>query len=70
MYDYNIKENLKPEEILIYLRKSRADDPLLSVSEVLLKHESILNEWTEKNLKALIPEENRFKEVVSGESIA
>jgi hypothetical protein len=70
LYDYSIKENLKPEEILIYLRKSRADDPLLSVSEVLLKHESILNEWTEKNLKALIPEENRFKEVVSGESIA
>lgn len=66
---YNIKENLKPEEILIYLRKSRADDPLLSVEEVLSKHETLLDEWVEKNLTAPIPEENRFKEVVSGESI-
>lgn len=67
---YNIKENLKPEEILIYLRKSRADDPLLSIEEVLSKHEAILDEWVEKNLTAPIPAENRFKEVVSGESIA
>ena len=29
----------------IYLRKSRADDPLLSVEEVLSKHETILDEW-------------------------
>lgn len=71
MYNYNIKDNLKPEEILIYLRKSRADDPLLSVSEVLSKHEFILNEWMEKNLTAPIPEENRFREIISGgESIA
>ncbi len=71
MYNYyNIKEQLKPEEILMYLRKSRADDPLLSVEEVLSKHETILDEWVEKNLSAPIPPENRFKEVVSGESIA
>ena len=70
MYNYNIKENLKPEEILIYLRKSRADDPLLSVEEVLSKHETLLDEWVEKNLPAPIPAENRYKEVVSGESIA
>lgn len=71
MYNYyNIKEHLKPEEILIYLRKSRADDPLLSVAEVLSKHETLLDEWVEKNLSAPIPPENRFKEVVSGESIA
>lgn len=71
MYNYNIKENLKPEEILIYLRKSRADDPLLSVEEVLSKHETILNEWAEKNLTSPIPEENRFREIISGgESIA
>ena len=71
MYNYyNIIEKLKPEEILIYLRKSRADDPLLSVEEVLAKHEALLNEWVEKNLSAPIPAENRFKEVVSGESIA
>lgn len=66
MYNNNIKETLKPEEILMYLRKSRADDPLLSVSEVLSKHEAILDEWSERNLSALIPEENRFREIVSG----
>ena len=70
MYNYNFKEQLRPEEILIYLRKSRADDPLLSVEEVLFKHETLLDEWVEKNLSAPIPVENRFKEVVSGESIA
>ena len=70
MYNYNIKENLNPEEIIMYLRKSRADDPLLSVEEVLSKHETLLDEWSEKNLSALVPEENRFKEVVSGESVA
>ena len=67
---YNIKEEIKPEEILIYLRKSRADDPMLTVEEVLSKHETLLDEWVEKNLTAPIPAENRFKEVVSGESIA
>lgn len=67
---YNPIENLKPEEILNYLRKSRADDPLLSVEEVLSKHESILDEWAERNLSAPIPPENRYKEVVSGESLA
>lgn len=67
---YDIKEHLNPEEIIMYLRKSRADDPMLTVEEVLSKHETLLDEWVEKNLSAPIPEENRFKEVVSGESIA
>lgn len=66
MYNYHIK----PEEILIYLRKSRADDPLLTTEEVLSNHESILDEWAERNLPYPIPKENRFKEVVSGESIS
>ena len=71
MYNYyDIIENLQPDEILEYLRKSRTDDPLLSVSEVLAKHESILDEWAEKNLNAPIPERNKFKEVVSGETIS
>lgn len=71
MYTYfNIAENLKPDEILIYLRKSRNDDPLLSVEEVLEKHMKILDEWIDKNLNAPIPECNRFKEIVSGESIS
>ena len=66
MYNYNFREQLKPEEVLIYLRKSRADDPMLSVEEVLSNHEAILDEWVEKNLSAPIPIENRFKEIVSG----
>lgn len=62
-------EGLKPEEIIEYLRKSRADDALLTVEEVLAKHEAILDEWAENNLGAKVPEENKFREVVSGETI-
>ena len=69
MYN-NLIEGLKPDEVLVYLRKSRADDPLLSVEEVLLKHETILNEFAERNFGTTIPEENKFREVVSGETIA
>ena len=60
---------MKPEQILIYLRKSRTDDPALSVSETVAKHEQMLDEWCLRNLGALIPEQNRFREVVSGETI-
>ena len=71
MYNsYNILSTIKPEEILIYLRKSRADDPLLTTEEVLSNHEAMLDEWCERNLPYAIPQENRFKEVVSGESIS
>ena len=66
MYNYNFKDQLKPEEVLMYLRKSRADDATLSVEEVLSKHEERLDEWVENNLSAPIPMENRFKEIVSG----
>lgn len=62
---------MSPNEILIYLRKSRTDDPLLSVGEVLAKHEQMLNEWIERNFPGggTVPEENRYREVVSGETI-
>lgn len=70
MYDYNLIERLKPDEILVYLRKSRTDDPLLTVEEVLSKHETILDEWSERNLGARVSEGNKFREVVSGETIA
>ena len=59
-----------PEEILVYLRKSRSDDPNMTVEEVLEKHETLLRDWIEKNLDGMIPEENWFREVVSGETIA
>lgn len=70
MYHFlNYAELFKPEEILDYLRKSQSDDPLLTVEEVLQKHETILDEWDEKHLGAKVPEKNRFREVVSGETI-
>lgn len=71
MYNiFNVKElGLKPDEIFVYLRKSRSDDPLLSVEEVLSKHEAILDEWAINNIGAVVPEENKFREVVSGETI-
>lgn len=67
MYNYyNILEEIKPEEIIIYLRKSRTDDPLLTVDELLSNHELILDEWCERNLPYPIPKENRFREIISG----
>lgn len=59
-----------PEEILVYLRKSRSDDPLLTIEEVFQKHEAELNEWIARNLDHPIPKENYYKEVCSGESIS
>lgn len=64
-----IKIDFKPEEILDYLRKSLSDDPLLTVEEVLAKHERILDEWDERHLDGKVPEGNRFREVISGETI-
>ena len=59
-----------PEEILVYLRKSRSDDPMLTIEEVLEKHERDLKEWADRNLDYPIPPENWYREVVSGESIS
>ena len=62
---------MSTSEILIYLRKSRTDDPTLTVEEVLSKHEQMLNDWVHRNINEYdaIPEENRYREVVSGETI-
>ena len=56
-------------EVLDYGRKSRTDDPLLSVEEVLNKHDKIIEEYAEKYLGGPIPEENKYREVGSGESL-
>lgn len=67
---YNqLPPGITPEEILEYLRKSRSDDPTLTVEEVLEKHEAQLNEWAERNLGSVIPEKNKYREIGSGESI-
>ena len=55
---------------LMYLRKSRQDDPNETVEEVLAKHEAILQEWAKRELGYCIPEENIYREVVSGESLS
>jgi cell shape-determining protein MreC len=61
--------NLAPEETVDYLRKSQSDDPLLTVEEVLAKHEKILDEWSIKHLGAKTPENQKFREIVSGETL-
>lgn len=60
---------IKADEIIKYSRKSRTDDPLMTVEEVLEKHEKILNEWCERTLGEVIPACNSFQEIVSGETI-
>ena len=68
---WQLPPGLKPGDIIDYLRKSRTDDPLLTVEEVLAKHEQMLDDWVERNLPGLgkVPEENRYREVESGETI-
>ena len=56
-------------ETLEYDRKSRMDDPMMTVEEVLEKHGRMLDEYAVGNLGGSIPEENKFKEIGSGESI-
>lgn len=63
MEEYNVNE------IIMYLRKSRADSENETVEEVLAKHETILQEYALKVFGHLIPAENIYKEVASGETI-
>ena len=57
------------ENIIIYLRKSRSDDPMQTVEDVLAKHESILQDYSIKQWGKPVPENRIFREVVSGETI-
>lgn len=54
---------------LIYLRKSRQDNEYETVEEVLHRHETQLQEFAIRELGYRIPEENIYREVVSGETI-
>ena len=67
---YQPKVNFKPEEVIDYLRKSQSDDPNMSVEEVLTKHEALLDEMSERLLGGKVPEANKFREVVSGETLS
>ena len=55
-------------KIIIYLRKSRSEGKE-SVEEVLARHEKILQDFAEETFGAKIPEENIYREVVSGETL-
>lgn len=58
------------DEILIYLRKSRQDDPNETVEEVLSRHEIQLQDYAVRTWGAPIPESNIYRErIVSGETI-
>lgn len=61
---------LSVNQIIIYLRKSRSDDPAMSVEDVLANHERQLQEYSERNFGGRIPEAQIFREVVSGETIS
>lgn len=60
IYNYETKE---------YGRKSRTDDPLLTTEELLEKHSKILEEYAVRYLGGPIPEENKYMEVGSGETL-
>ena len=56
---------------LMYLRKSRADNPDESVEEVLSKHEKLLQDFFMREIGRHIPEDCIYREIVSGgENIA
>ena len=65
-----ISPELKFKIWIMYLRKSRQDDPNETVEEVLAKHEAQLQDWAERELGHRIPEEYIFREIVSGERIS
>ena len=55
---------------VMYLRKSRQDDPQETVEEVLSKHEAMLQEYARRELGGEIPEDCIYREVVSGENLS
>lgn len=57
------------DELLMYLRKSRQDDPNETIEQVLARHEKQLQEYAIKTYGCRIKEENIYREVVSGETI-
>lgn len=66
-----ILPQLKGDELVMYLRKSRADDALMPAEEVLANHEQLITDWLNQILPDAgpIPIENTFREIVSGETL-
>ena len=65
---YNVLSNIEVHQIIIYLRKSRNEERE-PIEEVLARHEKMLQDYAMRNFGERIPEENIFREVVSGETI-
>lgn len=64
---YNVlSQEAKKSIWLMYLRKSRQDDPTETVEEVLSKHEIMLQDWARRELGHEIPEDCIYREIVSG----
>ena len=64
---YNVfSTELKDKIWLMYLRKSRADNPEESVEEVLAKHEKRLQDYFTSQLGQPIPEDCIYREIISG----
>lgn len=54
---------------IMYLRKSRADNPYETVEEVLARHEKLLQDYAVQAFGQPIPEKDIYREIVSGEKI-
>lgn len=62
---YNSQE-IFIDEYIIFLRKSRSDNPNETIEETLQRHERQLQEHAERVFGSKIKEENIYREVVSG----
>ncbi len=60
---------INEKNVIMYLRKSRADDSAQQVCEVLAKHELQLQDYAVREFGKKISEEHICREVVSGETI-
>lgn len=69
MYRQYTEQKFHYYEVLLYDRKSRLDDKSLSVEEVLARHDQILTDYSERYLGGPIPQNQKYKEIGSGESI-
>ena len=63
-------EDVSYEECLKYVRKSRSDDPTLTLEEVLQKQEFELDEFSRRVLGGIVPKSQTYREVASSETIA
>ena len=63
---YSLTPEIKNKTWIMYLRKSRQDDPTETVEETLSKHENMLQEWARNNLGREIPEDCIYREIISG----